>query len=272
MLIPLKDTNPLKRIRFQYVTVALIAACAGVFLWQVSLGTEGGQRAIYQFGTIPATILGDKCLNPDIAVIAPELTLISSMFLHGDWMHIIGNMLFLWVFGDNVEDSMGHAKFLFFYLLCGVAAALAHVFTNAESAIPTIGASGAVSGVLGAYLVLHPKAQVLTLLLRIIVTLPAVVVLGLWIGLQFFNAWMTAGDATGGGVAWWAHIGGFVVGAVLIVPFRHKSVPLLDGLVSSGGGPGGGKSGGPSGGTPKPRSKVTGRSRIPPSGRRGDGD
>lgn len=264
MLIPLKDTNPLRRIRFQYVTVALIAACAGVFLWQVSLGTEGGQRAVYQFGTIPATILGDRYLNPEIAVIPPELTLITSMFLHGGWMHIIGNMLFLWVFGDNVEDSMGHGRFLFFYLLCGVAAALAHVFTNAESAIPTIGASGAVSGVLGAYLVLHPKAQVLTLLLRIIVTLPAVVVLGLWIGLQFFNAWMTAGDATGGGVAWWAHIGGFVVGAVLIIPFRHKSVPLLDGLGSS--------RGGRSGGNPKPRSTATGRSRIPPSGQRRNKD
>ncbi len=226
-LIPLKDDNPLKRIRFQYVTVALIAACVGVFVWQLSLG-EGEGRAIYGLGTVPAVLLGTRALDPGLVLVPAWATLFTSMFLHGGLMHIGGNMLYLWIFGDNVEDSMGHGRFLAFYLVTGVIAALAHVASNADSTIPTIGASGAISGVLGAYLVLHPKARVLTIVLRFPVRLPAWVVLGVWIGLQFLNAAMDGGS--GGGVAWWAHIGGFVAGAVLIVPFRRKSVPLFDGL------------------------------------------
>ena len=226
MLIPLKDENPLRWIGFPYVTVALIAACVLAFLWELSLG-PAQDRIIYALGAIPAVVTGERVLPPGLALVPAELTLVTSMFLHGGWLHLGGNMLFLWIFGDNVEDAMGHVRFLVFYLICGVAAALAHVYFNPGSEIPTVGASGAISGVLGAYVVLHPRVQVLTLFLRFFITLPAFVVLGLWFGLQGLSALMdTAGEA--GGVAWWAHIGGFVVGAILVIPFRRRAVPLLE--------------------------------------------
>ena len=226
-LLPLKDDNPLTRIRFQYVTVFLIGACVAVFLWQVSLAAAG-ETAILGLGAIPAVVFGSRELAPGLVLVPAPLTLITSMFLHGGWMHLLGNMLFLWIFGDNIEDSMGHLRFLVFYLVCGVAAALAHAGLNAGSTVPMVGASGAISGVLGAYLVLHPKTQVLVLFMYMVTRLPAFVVLGLWIGMQVVNASMIGG-AAGGGTAWWAHIGGFLAGAALIVPFRHKTVPLFDG-------------------------------------------
>jgi len=153
------------------------------------------------------------------------------MFLHGGWMHLIGNMLYLWIFGNNVEDAMGHGRFIVFYLLCGIAAALAQAFQDPGSAVPMIGASGAIGGVLGAYVLLYPRARVLVVVplgfffytLRI----PAMIVLGLWFGLQFVST-MLAGDQIGG-VAYWAHIGGFVAGMVLILPFRKKGFPLFAG-------------------------------------------
>ena len=225
-LFPLKDDNPLTRIPFQYVTVALIGACVAVFLWQVSLAA-GDNAAVLALGAIPAVVFGSRELAPDLVLVPASVTLVTSMFLHGGWMHLLGNMMFLWIFGDNVEDSMGHLRFLVFYLVCGVVAALAHAGLNADSIVPMVGASGAISGVLGAYLVLHPKTQVLVLFMFMVTRLPAYVVLGLWIGLQVFNASMAGGS--GGGTAWWAHIGGFIAGAALIVPFRHKSVPLFDG-------------------------------------------
>jgi membrane associated rhomboid family serine protease len=227
MLIPLKDENPLRFIRFAYLTVALIAACVLTYVWQVSLGAAQ-DAMILGLGAIPAVITGDRVLPPDLVVVPAQATLLTSMFLHGSWLHLGGNMLFLWIFGDNVEDAMGHARFLAFYLLCGVAAALAHIAVDPASQIPTVGASGAISGVLGAYLVLHPRAQVMTLLLRFFITLPAFVVLGLWFGLQAFSAYMEMGGKGGGGVAWWAHIGGFVAGVVLVVPFRRRGVPLFE--------------------------------------------
>ena len=226
MLIPLKDENPLRFIGFAYVTVALIAACVLTYVWQVSLG-PAQERMILALGAIPAVITGDKALPAGLAVVPAHLTLVTSMFLHGSWLHLGGNMLFLWIFGDNVEDAMGHVRFLIFYLVCGVAAALAHVVAGPDSQIPTVGASGAISGVLGAYLVLHPRAQVLTLFFRFFITLPAFVVLGLWFVLQAVSATMDmAGE--GGGVAWWAHIGGFVAGVLLVIPFRRRAVPLLE--------------------------------------------
>jgi len=226
MLIPLKDENPLRRIGFPFVTVGLIAACVGAFLWQLGLG-PGQDQMLYALGAIPAVITGDRVLPSGVAIVPAEVTLLTSMFLHGSWLHLGGNMLFLWIFGDNVEDAMGHVRFLVFYLLCGIAAGLAHVVTNLGSEIPTIGASGAVSGVLGAYLILHPRAQILTLLLRFFIRLPAFVVLGLWMGLQVVSAYLDTG-AEGGGVAWWAHIGGFAAGAILVVPFRRRGVPLFE--------------------------------------------
>lgn len=229
MLLPIKDENPIRRIRFQYVTVALIAACVLTFLYQL-WQPDAGARLAHALGTVPAVLLGTETLPAGVALVAPRLTLITAMFLHAGWMHLIGNMAFLWIFGDNVEDAMGHLRFLVFYLLCGVVAGLVHVGMNPASEIPAIGASGAISGVLGAYLVLHPKARVLTLFVRVLVPLPAIVVLGAWIVLQVVNVSLT-GEGGGGGVAWWAHIGGFVAGALLVVPFRARGVPLLDGLV-----------------------------------------
>jgi membrane associated rhomboid family serine protease len=234
--------------------VALIAASVVTFVWQMSLG-EAGNQVVFGLGAIPAVVLGSRDLSPDLVMVPSALTLLTSMFLHGGFMHLAGNMLYLWIFGDNVEDSMGHGRFLVFYVLCGLIASGAHIASNVDSAVPMIGASGAISGVLGAYLVLHPKARVLTLVGYFAIRLPAFAVLGIWIGLQVFN--VAAAGGGGGGIAWWAHIGGFVAGAVLIIPFRHRSATLLDGWRR-----GGGPQGTPvSGGKPKPR-----RSRIPPSG------
>lgn len=230
MLLPLKDDNPLKRIPFQYVTVAFIAICVLVFLWQLSLG-ENGQKAVLSFGAIPSVLFGSRALAPELALIPAPLTVITSMFMHGGWMHLIGNMLFLWVLGDNVEDAMGHVRFVIFYILCGIAAALTHAGLDPNSTTPMIGASGAISGVIGAYLILHPKAQILTLAFRFFIHIPAFIMLGIWIALQVVNVSMAGGsESGGGGVAWWAHIGGLIAGCILIAPMRHKSVPLFDGV------------------------------------------
>ena len=148
------------------------------------------------------------------------LPFITSIFLHGSFFHLVSNMLFLWVLGDNIEDAMGHFRFFFFYIFCGICAVMAHALINPQSELPMIGASGAVSGVIGAYLVLHPRAMILTLVLRFMVQLPAYVVLGLWIAFQLFNASM-APETQGGGVAWWAHIGGFAAGIIMIFPLSR---------------------------------------------------
>ena len=226
MLIPLHDDNPLRHIRFPYVTVGFIALCVLVFLYQSTLDPRAERVFVMSYGAIPAAVFGIAERGEAIAAIPATVTLLTSMFLHGGFMHLAGNMLFLWVLGDNVEDAMGHPRFVAFYLLSGLAAALAHAGLDPGSKIPMIGASGAISGVIGAYLVLHPKASIKTLVLRFIVNLPAWVVLGLWIGFQFLNVAMAPKGA--GGVAWWAHIGGFVAGAILIFVFRQRDVPLFD--------------------------------------------
>ncbi len=226
MFLPLHDDNPLKIIRFQYVTVAFMAACVAVFLYQLSLDGRDGQVFVVGFGAIPAVLFGEATLPRDLAHAPAALSLVTSMFLHGGFMHLAGNMLFLWVLGDNVEDAMGHKRFVAFYLLAGVVAALAHGLADPASKVPMIGASGAISGVIGAYLVLHPKARIKVLVSYFLVWLPAYVVLGAWIGLQFLSAAMDSGGA--GGVAWWAHIGGFFAGIALIFPMRSKEVPLFD--------------------------------------------
>ncbi len=221
-LFPLKDDTPLKAISFQYVTVTLIAINIIAFLWELTQSDQ--DRMVYALGAIPAVIFGFADLPPTIATIPEWASLFTSLFLHGGWMHLLGNMLFLWIFGDNVEDSMGHLRYLVFYLLCGVLATLMHAIVQPTSEAPLIGASGAISGVLGAYLVLHPRARLLVLFMSIIpLRLPAWIVLGSWIGLQVLNLNNAASD-----VAWWAHIGGFIVGAILIVPFRRTGVPLFD--------------------------------------------
>ena len=226
MLMPLHDDNPLKHIRFQYVTVAIIALNAVVFLYQAGLDARAGQAFVLGFGAIPAVLFGKAALPPELATLPAPLTLVTSMFLHGGIMHLLGNMLFLWVLGDNVEDALGHVRYVAFYLVAGVLAALTHAGIEPASKIPMVGASGAISGVIGAYLVLHPQAPIKTLVLRFIVYLPAWVVLGLWIAFQVFSA--TTAPKGAGGVAWWAHIGGFVAGAILIFVFRKRDVPLFD--------------------------------------------
>ncbi|MBO32640.1 MAG: rhomboid family intramembrane serine protease [Rhodospirillaceae bacterium] len=224
-LLPIKDDNDLTSISFQYVTVGMIVACVAVFLWQQSLGTEQG-KAILGLGIIPAVLFGSRELSSDLVLFPPTITLLSSIFLHGGWMHLIFNMLFLWVFGDNVEDSMGHFRYIIFYLICGILASLSHAVMEPSSAVPLVGASGAISGVLGGYLVLHPRARLLVLFMNIIpLRLPAIIVLGGWIGLQFLS--LSSGEESN--TAWWAHIGGFLAGMILVVPFRRKSVPLFDG-------------------------------------------
>lgn len=228
-MIPLKDDNPTRGRPI--VSYAVLAGCVAVFLWQVGLGPEAGQRAVYAFGMIPAVLTGAASLPPELAVVPPAGTVLTSMFLHGGWMHLIGNMLYLWIFGDNVEDAMGHARFVVFYIVCGVAAAMAQLALDPGSQVPMIGASGAISGLLGAYLLLHPRAHVLVLIplgvMSQIVRLPAVAVLLLWFGLQLVQQ-LLAGGGEGGGVAFMAHIGGFVAGMALIPVFRRRGVPLFD--------------------------------------------
>ena len=228
-MIPLHDDNPttLKPL----VTVGIIAACVVVFLWQMSLTGGAGQRAVYAFGLVPAVLFGEATLPADVAVVSAELSVLTSMFLHGGWFHLIGNMLYLWIFGNNIEDAMGHVRFVVFYVLCGIAAALVQSLQDPSSTVPMIGASGAIGGVLGGYIMLYPRAHILVLVplgfLMTTLRLPALLVLGFWFALQFFQSIATAGQV--GGVAFWAHVGGFIAGAILIVPFRDKSHALFGG-------------------------------------------
>ncbi|MBI5783535.1 MAG: rhomboid family intramembrane serine protease [Gammaproteobacteria bacterium] len=226
-MIPLRDDNP--TTTKPYITIAVIVLATLVFLWQLSLGARGFETAVMSLGVIPATLLGGKTLPAELVLVPPMLTVFSSMFLHGGWMHLIGNMLYLWIFGNNVEDAMGHVRFVIFYLLSGVAAVLAQSLPNPDSTVPMIGASGAISGVLGAYLLLYPHARVLVLIplgfYSRLVHLPAMVVLGFWFVLQLVNSALA--DPAKGGVAFGAHIGGFIAGMVLLPIFKHRHVRLF---------------------------------------------
>ena len=228
-MIPLHDDNPTHRS--PVLTIGLIAACVLVFLWQASLPPQAAQAAVYSFGMIPAVVFGEAYLRSELAAVPPALSVVTSMFMHGGWMHLIGNMLYLWIFGNNIEDSMGHVRFIVFYLLCGAAAAMTQALQDPGSTVPMIGASGAIGGVLGGYALLYPHARVLVLVpigfFLTTIRIPALVVLGFWFVLQFVQSAMT--PDTGGGVAYWAHIGGFVAGLVLIVFFKDRSVPLFGG-------------------------------------------
>jgi len=227
-MIPLHDDNPTEIL--PVLTVSLIVICVLVFFWQISLDEIAQQRAVLSFGVIPAVLLDNKQLAPGLDVLPAELTVFSSMFMHGGWMHLIGNMLYLWIFGNNVEDAMGYGRFIVFYLLSGIGAALAQSLANPESAIPMIGASGAISGVLGAYLLLYPHARVLVAIplgvLFYTLRLPALAVLGFWFILQLINSAMaTPGE---GGVAFLAHAGGFVVGMALVPMMKRRDVRLFN--------------------------------------------
>jgi membrane associated rhomboid family serine protease len=228
VFIPLSDDNPLRSIRFQWMTIALIAANALGYLWQAA---GMGQTAAASFAVIPSelfqvNIIGGPARGPYDLVAVPEgYTLLTYMFLHGDILHLLSNMLFLWVFGDNVEDAMGHIKFLVFYLLCGIAGGFVHALMLPASKLPLIGASGAVAGVIAAYLILHPRVLVWVLAFRIIpLRISAAWVLGVWVATQFFMVFLAQGDQ----IAWWAHIGGMAAGAILILFMRRPDVPLFD--------------------------------------------
>ena len=226
-MIPLRDDNPSAIV--PVVSWALIGACVLVFLWQLSLGPREARAVVYALGVIPAILFEGTRLPPEVALAPPLATVFTSMFLHGGWMHLIGNMLYLWIFGDNVEDSMGHGRFVVFYVLCGVAAVLAQSLPDTGSEVPMIGASGAISGVLGAYLLLYPHARVLVLIplgfFSQVVRLPAGIVLGLWFALQLFSS--LGSTPGGGGVAFGAHIGGFIAGLALVPLFKRRGVRLL---------------------------------------------
>lgn len=221
MFVPIHDNTPLQVIRFQYVTGALIIINVAVFLMTGAFTSEEGLWAYASgFGIVPVELV--HVVDPVGAYnpIPEPLTLITYEFLHGGWMHLITNMAFLWVFADNVEDAFGHFGFLIFYLLCGVAAGMLHTLMQPQSPAPLIGASGAVSGVLAAYLLLYPKARVWILLfLRIPIRISALWALGGWFALQIVSVILTTDDAQ---VAWWAHIGGFLAGLILTLVLRSR--------------------------------------------------
>ncbi|MDB2390239.1 rhomboid family intramembrane serine protease [Alphaproteobacteria bacterium] len=197
----------------------------------MSLTGAAANHSLYQLGFVPALVLSDATLPADLVLVPAWMTIFTSMFLHGGWIHISSNMLYLWIFGDNVEDAMGHIKFIIFYALCGVAAAFAQGMIDPQSTTPMIGASGGIAGVLGAYIMLHPKATVRTFMLIFVffrfINLPAWLILGLWIAGQFV-AVPQALSGNGGGVAYMAHIGGFLAGMALIPFFKNRNVALFD--------------------------------------------
>ena len=211
-MIPLRDVIPSRTT--PYITITIILLNALAWFYEISMPERLLTQFLYVYGVVPASFSG--------------ATLITSMFLHGSWSHVIGNMWYLWIFGDNVEDRVGHGRFIVFYLLCGVAAAVGQIVMDPYSQLPTIGASGAIAGVMGAYFVLYPHSRVLTLIPWIflqVVELPAIVLLGVWFLMQLLNAGtiaVTANTHGGGGVAFAAHVAGFIVGVVGIFIFRRR--------------------------------------------------
>jgi membrane associated rhomboid family serine protease len=229
LAIPIRDDTPIRRP--PVVTWALIVACASVFLWQASLPSRVADRISLEFGMIPAVLFGETQLPVRLRVVPAWLTPVTSMFLHGGWLHLIGNMLFLGLFGRGVESALGSVRFGAVYLLCGIAAAVTQAAINPAETVPMIGASGAIAGVLGAYLLLFPRANVdvfiwIVIFVRLI-SVPAVILLGLWFLIQLVSA--LGADPTRPGVAFWAHVGGFGAGLVLVGlfgPRRTGSVGL----------------------------------------------
>jgi membrane associated rhomboid family serine protease len=251
MILPLSDDNTGRRT-FPYVTVTLIALNALVYVVFQGAGTN--DRFTMTFSTVPYEIVTgeDKVTEGRDVMVRHEkgvekvrvpgleetplsvyLTLLTSMFMHGGWMHLLGNMLFLWIFGDNVEDSLGHVRYLIFYFLCGILASLSHVYLTVwlygvdspQALVPALGASGAISGVLGGYIVFHPHRRVLVLMLRVLTEVPAYVAIGIWFVFQLITALASLGPESGlGGVAFAAHIGGFLAGIILVWPFAINRV------------------------------------------------
>lgn len=223
--LPIHDRNPRLYIRAHYVTIALVFANAAIFLSMLDASEAALRDAMLGYALIPARLLGDAQLPSGIENVPATFTLITYQFLHGGWEHIVFNMLFLWVFGDNIEDALGHRKFLVFFLVCGVAGGLVHAATDTGSLVPTVGASGAISGVLGAYLVLYPRARLTVLAFMFIpLRLPALLVIGTFFAQDLLLGLF--GDSAVSNVAVWAHIGGFVTGAALVTAWRRGEVGL----------------------------------------------
>ena len=203
----------------------LIVLNVAVFFYELSLPARQGQALVFTFGLTPAQ-MQLLFASPGITLGQAFLPMLTSMFLHGGWLHLLGNMLFLWVFGGSVEEEFGHLQYLFFYLVCGVGAAIVHTIFNWGSRIPTVGASGAISGVMGAFVVLFPRARVTTLIpalfLFFTVQIPAVLMMGYWFFIQVFSGVASLGISSQGGVAWWAHVGGFLLGAILAAGVRKR--------------------------------------------------
>lgn len=215
MFLPIHDNTVLRLIRFQFVTGLIIVINVVLFIFtHVVVGDAGEVSIATSFGAIPALITNQAILDPSLQVIPEPATLLTYMFMHASWMHLIANMLFLWVFADNVEDSFGHGGFLLFYLICGIVAALAHIYTAPASQAPLVGASGAVSGVMAAYLVLFPRARVWVLLfMKLPIRISALWALVGWFAWQVFS--LLVADESAVVIAWWAHIGGFLAGLII---------------------------------------------------------
>jgi membrane associated rhomboid family serine protease len=224
MFLPLRDNVPLRRLSGPFVTWGLIAANCAVFLLTWAGGETFSELAALGFGAIPSVVTGENFIEPGICAAPAYATLFTSQFLHADWLHLLGNMLFLFTFGDNVEDAMGHVRFLVFYLLAGAAGAAAYVIAEPGAVAPLIGASGAISGVVAAYLVLYPQVHVFGLALNLIpVRIKALYVLGAWIAMQVAYTFIQSGD----NVAYVAHFGGALAGALLVGLFKARGVPLF---------------------------------------------
>lgn len=218
MLIPLRDENPTRTT--PYINYALVFTNALVFVCELTLSHRAQAALATMYGTVPSRLA--HALSGHGSFETALLPLFTSMFLHNGPAHLLGNMLFLWIFGDNVEDFFGHFGYLIFYLFCGIASGLTHIAFNLHSPIPAVGASGAISGVLGAYILLYPTNRILTLVLIFLVPIPAFIILGYWFILQFVAGISSFGAAATGGVAWWAHIGGFLVGLLITLAFKRK--------------------------------------------------
>jgi membrane associated rhomboid family serine protease len=222
MFIPLKDLNPSRT--YPFINITLILGNIAVFIYQLGIGATHSERATAAFFlpycTVPARI--PAFLGGHTGFENAFLPLVTSMFLHAGFLHIAGNMLFLWIFGDNVEDFFGHFAYLLFYMACGIGAGLLHVLFNFHSTVPALGASGAISGVMGAYILLYPRARILTLVFIFPIPVPAVLFLGLWYVGQFLAGLSTIGARVTGGVAVWAHIGGFLLGMLLTAMARRR--------------------------------------------------
>jgi membrane associated rhomboid family serine protease len=229
-MIPIRDDQP--AFSKPYVNYFIVGLNVVIFLFEFWLGSESRgalNSLLYEFGVVPRHVTGALAAPQQFSLAGAFLPLLTSMFLHASWLHIIGNMWVLWIFGDNIEDYLGHFSYLAFYLLCGVAASIVHILLNFGSRVPSVGASGAIAGVMGAYFLLYPKARVLTLVPLIIFFtfwwLPAWIVLGYWFLMQFLSGASTAiaySNQTSGGVAFWAHVGGFAAGLILIKVFPER--------------------------------------------------